>query len=344
MRLPGGLAAGVQRLVVGGRGVRLALRLAVTAASPGVGGAGLPIAPPFDPGPPAKPAGTRAPQVTGTPQEGQTLTADPGSWSGSPAPSFAYRWERCNSSGASCKAVSGATAQAYPLKSSDVGHRMRVVVTATNSLGSATATSPTSGVVGPRPVATGVRALWHMDETSGSSMIDSVGGHNGSLHSVSTGQPGFLGNAYGFSGSGYVSVPSSGALNPGSAAVTIAIHLKTTQRPPPEDWDLIRKGIAGDPGEYKVEYYPDGRAACGFGGSSGHVELKAGPVLSDGQWHSIQCSKSSSGIRLVVDGQSFSKSGGIGSISNSAPVVVASRAGSSEFFRGSLDEASISIG
>jgi hypothetical protein len=220
---------------------------------------------------------------------------------------------------------------------------VRVVVTAANTLGSATATSPVSGVVAPRPVPTGLRALWHMDEPSGSSMFDSVGGHTGTLHSVSPGQPGFLGSAYGFGGSGYVSVPSSSALNPGSSPVTIAIHIKTTLRPPPEDWDLIRKGIAGDPGEYKVEYYPDGRASCGFGGTSGHVELKAGPVLSDGQWHAIECTKTSSGIRLVVDGQTFSKSGGVGSITNGAAVAIGARPGS-EFFKGSLDEASISVG
>src|SRR5437764_1462668 len=57
--------------------------------------------------------------------------------------------------------------------------------------------------------ATGTVALWHMDETSGTVMSDSVGGHTGTLHSVQLGQPGFLGTAFGFSG-GYVSVPSAG--------------------------------------------------------------------------------------------------------------------------------------
>ena len=229
------------------------------------------------------------------------------------------------------------------MKASDVGSTVRAVVTATNSLGSGTATTAVTGVVAPRPVPTGVIALWHMDEPSGSTMNDSVGGHTGTLHSVSPGQPGFLGSAYGFNGSGYVSVPSSGDLNPGSRNVTIAIHLKTTSRPPPEDWDLIRKGLASDSGEYKVEYYPDGRASCGFQGTGSHIELKAGPVLSDGQWHSIQCTKTSSAIRLVVDGQTFSKSGSIGSISNGAAIAIGARPGS-EFFRGSLDEASISVG
>jgi len=41
-------------------------------------------------------------------------------------------------------------------------------------------------------------ALWKMDETSGTVMLDSVAGHNGSLHSVQLGVPGFKNTAYGF--------------------------------------------------------------------------------------------------------------------------------------------------
>ena len=71
----------------------------------------------------------------------------------------------------------------------------------------------------------GVVALWHMDERSGTSMLDSAGGHTGMLHSVSLGVAGFLGTAYGF-GSGYVSVPAASDLNPGGNTLTITIHAK----------------------------------------------------------------------------------------------------------------------
>jgi hypothetical protein len=188
-------------------------------------------------------------------------------------------------------------------------------------------------------------ALWHMDELSGSVMHDSIAGHDGSLHSVALGQPGYLGTAFGFNGSSsYGSVPSSSDLNPGSSDITVTIHLKTTSAPAAPDWDLIRKGkYTTSGGEFKMEYQPSGQASCGFKGSSGYSELMAGPALDDDDWHTVQCVKTSSAIKVVVDGQTFSKSATIGSIANDEPVVIGARPGS-EFFNGSLDEASIQIG
>jgi Concanavalin A-like lectin/glucanases superfamily len=189
----------------------------------------------------------------------------------------------------------------------------------------------------------GVVALWHMDERSGTSMLDSAGRHTGTLHSVSLGLPGFLGTAYGF-GSGYVSVPAASDLNPGGNTLTITIHAKTTQAPSSPDWDLIRKGLyTTSGGEFKMEYQPSGQASCGFKGSSGYAEMTAGPRINDGRWHTVQCVKTSSAIQVVVDGQRTSKAANIGSIGNSESVIIGARPGS-EYFRGSLDEASIQVG
>ncbi|MFL5912917.1 MAG: LamG-like jellyroll fold domain-containing protein, partial [Gaiellaceae bacterium] len=92
------------------------------------------------------PSNTAAPSITGTAQDGQTLTASPGSWNGSAA-TYAYQWQSCDSSGANCANVSGATGQTYVLRSGDVGTTLRVLVTATNSGGSASATSAQTAVV-----------------------------------------------------------------------------------------------------------------------------------------------------------------------------------------------------
>jgi hypothetical protein len=184
-----------------------------------------------------------------------------------------------------------------------------------------------------------------MDETVGSVMHDSVAGHDGTLHSVTLGRSGYLGTAFGFNGtSSYVSVPSSSDLNPGSSDITITIHLKTTNAPASADWDLIRKGKSTTPGgEFKMEYQPSAQASCGFKGSVDHDELIAGPDLDDGDWHKVQCVKTASAIKVVVDGETFSKAAIVGSIANTAPVVIGAHPGS-EFFKGSLDEASIEIG
>jgi hypothetical protein len=155
---------------------------------------------------------------------------------------------------------------------------------------------------------------------------------------------GFSGTAYAFAGQADVRVPHADDLNPGSADITLTLHLKTTQVPARPDWDLIRKGVFSDPGEYKMEYQPSGQASCGFGGTTSFSEIMDGPALNDGAWHTVQCVKTASAIALVVDGQTFSKKASIGSIANVAPVVIGAHADGGEFFQGTLDEASIDVG
>jgi hypothetical protein len=296
---------------------------------------------------PTPPVNTSPPIISGTPQDGQTLTASTGSWSGTQPITYGYQWQRCDSGGANCVAIAGATGPTYLATSVDVGRTLRVVVTATNSAGSASATSAATTVVQATSTQPGLVALWHMDEASGTVMYDSIGNHTGTLHSVQTGLPGFLGSGYGFNGSSsYVSVPTASDLNPGSADITITIHFKTssTPPPPPADWDLIRKGLyTTTGGEFKMEFQQSGQASCGFKGSAAYAELIAGPNLIDGQWHTIQCVKTASAIKVIVDGQTFSKAASVGSIANTTPVVIGARPGS-DWTQGTLDEASIQIG
>ena len=65
--------------------------------------------------------------------------------------------------------------------------------------------------------------------------------------------------------------------------------------------------------------------------------------MNDDEWHTVRCVKTSSNIQVVVDGQTFSKTAAVGSIANTAAVVIGARPGS-EFFRGSLDHASVRVG
>ncbi|HYM55885.1 MAG TPA: choice-of-anchor R domain-containing protein, partial [Solirubrobacteraceae bacterium] len=97
---------------------------------------------------PLAPANTALPSISGSAAEGETLSANTGSWSGSPT-SFAYQWQDCNASGESCSNVSGATSATYKAAEGDLGHTMRVVVTATNAGGSGSATSPATAIVLP---------------------------------------------------------------------------------------------------------------------------------------------------------------------------------------------------
>ena len=92
------------------------------------------------------PTSTSLPTISGVAQIGQTLTAGTGSWTGSPT-GFAFQWQRCNSSGTGCVDMPGATSGTYVVASADLGATIRVVVTATNGLGSGSAASPATAVV-----------------------------------------------------------------------------------------------------------------------------------------------------------------------------------------------------
>ena len=109
----------------------------------------------------AAPSNTRLPSISGKAQDGQLLTAHNGSWTGSPT-SFAYQWQSCGRAGANCVAIAGATSKQYTVSTNDVGHTLRVAVTAANPDGSGSATSRQTGVVsgtGSAPVPTSAPAL-----------------------------------------------------------------------------------------------------------------------------------------------------------------------------------------
>jgi hypothetical protein len=93
------------------------------------------------------PANTARPAISGTEKSGSTLNAGDGTWSNSPA-SYGYQWRRCATDGTACVDIVGATSQTHALTTSDVHHTIRVIVTAKNADGSASATSDPTGVIG----------------------------------------------------------------------------------------------------------------------------------------------------------------------------------------------------
>ena len=293
------------------------------------------------------PVNKTPPRITGTTREGRTLAATRGVWKGPPGLRYSYQWLRCRPGGTRCLTITAASRARYALQPSDVGSTLRVKVTAAAGSMRTSARSAATKVVQPAPTPARLVALWHMDESTGTVMRDSIAAHDGTITKVALGLPGDVGTAFGFNGSSsVVTVPSAGDLNPGTANITITIHLKTTGVPgvPPADWDLIRKGDYAPAGsEYKFELQHSGQGSCGFEGTSGYGEVIAGPALNDGQWHTVACVKTPTTIKLVVDGKTYVQTAYVGSISNDAPVVFGSRPGA-DWYAGSLDEASIEIG
>jgi hypothetical protein len=94
-----------------------------------------PAVPPSASTAPAPPANRAAPSIGGKPQQGQTLTASNGMWTGDTPMSFSCVWS------------DGTQGCSDTLSASDVGQNVSVTVTARNDAGSATASSQPVGPV-----------------------------------------------------------------------------------------------------------------------------------------------------------------------------------------------------
>ncbi len=95
----------------------------------------------------SRPNNLTPPSIAGDPVLGQTLTADPGIWSGTQPITFTYQWRSCNRQGGNCQNISGAVARTYNLRQTDVGTTLRIRVTARNSVGTTNATSVPTAVI-----------------------------------------------------------------------------------------------------------------------------------------------------------------------------------------------------
>ena len=90
------------------------------------------------------PTNTVLPAITTTATTitvGTSLTATAGTWIGAPTITRTNQWQRCNPDGGGCANILGATSLFYTVLAADIGKRLRIEVTATNSAGTAKAVS-----------------------------------------------------------------------------------------------------------------------------------------------------------------------------------------------------------
>jgi Concanavalin A-like lectin/glucanases superfamily len=201
-------------------------------------------------------------------------------------------------------------------------------------------------VVGASSAHAGVEALWHFDETSGIVAVDATGhGHNGSLKNVVIGKPGYAGLAYYFNGiNAKVVVPNVSSLRPGSQNVSISMYFKNLgcPRQAPSDCDLWKHGASPDP-RTKMEVLHSGMVDCGFAGSKDHIDIVGGPAggVADGQWHKIECRKTTTQVSLLVDGKLIKSSNvTIGDINPNRDATIGA-SGGSDWTTGLIDEVTV---
>jgi hypothetical protein len=86
-------------------------------------------------------ANSVVPTISGSAIQGVTLTADPKTWTGYPAPGYTYQWERGGVD------IAGGNSQTYVVQNADVSSTITVTVTGSNGYSSANATSIATAVV-----------------------------------------------------------------------------------------------------------------------------------------------------------------------------------------------------
>ena len=231
-------------------------------------------------------------------------------------------------------------------------HAVAVVMTMTSVLmGTATAADAASSRLVAR---------WTMNESSGArTMIDSSGnGLRGSIgREVDTAVQVNGATGYRFSRlppdtppahpQHIVTVPDSAALDPGTRDYAVTVRLRTTHK----FGNIIQKGQATvSGGNFKLQI-PSGIVQCLFRGSSGTLLISTPRALNDGKWHTVTCARTSTGVRLEVDGSTVARrSGKTGKISNSWPLSIGGKTDCDQvkvgcdYYAGDLDYVEITAG
>jgi hypothetical protein len=158
------------------------LKVVVTGTNSLGSGTGTSIAsPPVSSNIPANSVLPAIVETVGTTGTVTSYSATTGIWTGAGTITYRNQWQRCDSNGANCRDIPGATSSVYTPATADLGGKLRVVVTATNTFGSTNATSePSSLLAGQAPTNT-IRPSISGNETTGSSLFVSNGTWSGSV-------------------------------------------------------------------------------------------------------------------------------------------------------------------
>ena len=301
---------------------------------------------------PEAPANTALPTISGTAQQGQTLTAGNGSWTNEPT-SYAYQWLRCDASGASCLPIAAATTQTYIVASADVGSTLRVAVTASNAGGSSAPASSQQTEVVPCSAAqsaysgvisstAGLMGYWRLGESSGTTACDSTTQQNNGTYSggFTLGAPGALqadpATAVSFDGlSGQMSVPAASSLNVGD---TFSI----------EAW--VERGRSGT-GSNEVIASKQNNAWVLMFNESDRLALRQSTVgevatanvatTDTGNWHYAVATKNGSSVHLYLDGVDVTGSVANHTMANSSQPLVVGQSTGTAYLKGSVEEVAL---
>lgn len=136
-------------------------------------------------------------------------------------------------------------------------------------------------------------------------------------------------------------VPSAGALNPGTGDYAVEVRSRTTRR----FGNVVQKGQATTPGGYFKFEQPNGFMTCLFKDADGGQRAVASDIRTDdGEWHTFRCELSAYGVRLFVDGVKVDQiAGDLGNIANDSVLSIGGKSSCTgpnvtcDYFPGEID-------
>lgn len=88
------------------------------------------------------------------------------------------------------------------------------------------------------------------------------------------------------------------SLDPGTSTFVVEFRMRTTDK----FGNIIQKGQAKTAGGQVKFQQPKGFVSCMFKTSSTQASIKSSIATNDGQWHVIRCERTTSEVRLYIDG------------------------------------------
>ncbi|MBI3744042.1 MAG: hypothetical protein HY261_07150 [Chloroflexi bacterium] len=192
----------------------------------------------------------------------------------------------------------------------------------------------------------GLVGYWQMSEGTGTTTADASGnGNTGTLTNGPTWVTGRTGQGINFDGSNdYVSLCTPSALNFGTGDFTISAWIKTTGNTTGSENHILAKrngngyyltvgNSAGAGNVGQLSFYGEGA------NDYGNFRVTS-PTVNDGAWHQVAVVRTSSEVRLYIDGiRRLTGSKSYGDLSNSgATAYLGTEDAASSFFKGAMDE------
>ncbi|GAB1692877.1 hypothetical protein KRM28CT15_46800 [Krasilnikovia sp. M28-CT-15] len=145
--------------------------------------------------------------------------------------------------------------------------------------------------------------------------------------------------------------PSTADLNPGSGPIAYGARVRLTADQATDGQNILQKGYSTGGGQYKLQADKlTGRPRCALTGAASPTTYpaKSSITIADGAWHTLECRRTSTELRILVDGQvtgSTTVPADL-TIDNTAPLVLGGKglADNNSQYHGALDDTWIATG